>query len=361
MRFSSFPAFVSLVFAGALVGACGSNTASLPTATDGGGDAAPTPPNTGWCTPGNLTTCTKGYDVCGVCVPEPPPGEASRTADTKEYKGTGPVDTSCFDPGAVKAAGTSQKAKLKGFVKIFANGPDSKNVKIEVFEEILDDKGLPTGKIGAAPVATGFSDSALGTKTETILKSGVESTRTLYAYAIDNVPSEKPLVIKTSGKTVDDGWFDLYDYNVAIRNDGIKDGAFDFDVRALGNDDYASILKAAYGRPPEGGQSAIAGEVHDCGDVRVSNATVAIEPRSPLGLFYLSEVEDDPLPKSSLTGTARLGLYAVGGLTPGIYSVSSAARVGGTVKTLGNYKVQTFPNSVSVYTFRGLRPWQIKK
>jgi len=359
MRFSFFRfcSIATLLFAGS--GGCGSNTATLPT-TDTGGETATVPVNAGWCTAAGLLGCN-GFDVCGVCVPAPS-GEAVRTADTKEYKGTGPVDVSCFETGAVAPAGTSQKVKIKGFVKIFANGPDSKNVKIDVYEEILDDKGLPTGKIGPTPIATGSSDAAFGTLEDKITKKGVETIRVLYGYEVDGVPTEKPLVIKTSGKTADDGWFELYDYNQAVRNDAVKAGVYDgLNVRALGNDDYASILKAAYSRPPEGGQSAIAGEVHDCGDVRISNATVEISPKSSLGLFYLSEVEDDPLPKSSLSSTARLGLYAVGGLTPGIYSVSSLAKVGGVTKTLGNYRVQTFPNAVSVYTFRGLRPWQIKK
>ena len=45
----------------------------------------------------------------------------------------------------------------------------------------------------------------------------------------------------------------------------------------------------------------------------MSNASVAISPASPLGLIYLSENEDDPLPDKSLRATGKLGLYAVGG------------------------------------------------
>ena len=94
---------------------------------------------------------------------------------------------------------------------------------------------------------------------------------------------------------------------------------------------------------------------------RLSNATVEINPKASLGLFYLSEVEDDPLPDSKRKGTGKLGLYAVGGLAPSVYSIGAAGLLGGETVSLGSYRVQTFPDSVSVFTFRGLRPWQVSK
>jgi hypothetical protein len=107
-------------------------------------------------------------------------------------------------------------------------------------------------------------------------------------------------------------------------------------------------MKAAYNQPPEAGESAIAGEVHDCGDVRVSNATVQTQPKSRLGLVYLSEVEDDPLPDTSRRGTGKLGLYATGGLSPGVHTVSAAGTIGADIVALGSYKISTFANSLSV-------------
>jgi len=329
-----------------------------------------TPKNAYWCSDSAPSGCIE-VNVCGACVKKPRT-ELKRTTDAKEYTGSGAPDVSCFD--ATKAptpVGASKPVKMKGYVKIFANGPDSKNVKIEVFEEEVDASGVPTGKLGKA-VGTGTSNNAAPmcatgvsfpcAKEETKTKSGVESKRVLYPYEIDGVPTEKPLIVKTSESIADAGWFPLYDFNVAARNDKLNPaGEYEFDVRALGNDDYASILKAAYNQPPQGGESAIAGEVHDCGDVRVSGATVATAPKGRFSLFYLSEVEDDPLPDSSRLSTGKLGLYAVGGLKPQIYTVSGSGLIGGEITALGSYKVQTFPDSVSVYTFRGLRPWQIAK
>lgn len=339
--------------------ACSNNAGGSNVPVDGGAGSAPAPKNGAYCTDPAPSGCTTN-NICGVCVPTPP-AELVRTTAAKEYTGSGPADVSCFDLAKVKPLGTSKNVTMKGLVKIFANGPDSKNVKIEVYREELDASGKPQGKLGAL-VGTAFSDDTMMPTIETVMKSGTAIERKLYPYTLDGVPTETPLIVKTSGKTEADLWFPLYDWNIIARNDTLAaDGSFEFEPRALGNDDYASIMKAAYNRPAEAGKSAIAGEVHDCGEVRVSNATVEILPKSSLGLFYLSEVEDDPKPDLARKGTGKLGLYAVGGLNPGVFSVGSAGILGGETVSLGSYKVQTFPDSVSVFTFRGLRPWQVSK
>lgn len=346
-------------------------TACSSKSNDAGTTSTPAliPGNTSnWCTPATTSSCAAGkVDVCGICVAAPPSGDVARTTDTKEYAGTGAPDVGCLKGVGIKPLAPAGKTvTLRGYVKIFANGPDSKNVKVEIYKEILDGSGAPTGKLGDKVGETTSVDtvSGLTTKKETVYKAGTPNDRTLYPYEVKGIPTETPFIVKTSSKTsVDvDGWFPLYDYNQVVR-DGVAaaDGSVAFDVRALGNDDYASILKAAYNRPPEAGKSAIAGEVHDCGDVRLSNATVGIGPTAGLGLFYLSDVEDDPLPESGRKSTSRLGLYAVGALEPSTYTVAAAGKVGGELLGLGSYPVQTFPDSVTVFTFRGLRPWQVKK
>lgn len=309
--------------------------------------------------------------MCGACVRKPTTA-LTRTTDTKEYKGTGAPDVSCFNVATPPApAGASKKVKMKGWVKIFANGPDSKNVKVEIYEEQVDAAGIPTGQLGALVGSANSQNAVAACATppvfpcaleETKLKSGVESKRILYPFEIDGIPTEKPLIAKTSESVADAGWFPLYDYNVAARNNELNAaGEYEFNLRALGNDDYASILKAAYNQPPVGGESAIAGEVHDCGDVRLSNATVGIFPKARYSPVYLSEIEDNPLPDNSRSATGKLGLFAVGGAKSGIYTVSSTGMIGSDIVALGSYKVSTFADSVSVYTFRGIRPWQIPK
>jgi hypothetical protein len=352
----------------ALLVACSSGGGS--SVLDAGAANATVPANAHWCAANPPSGCGAAA-VCGACV-EKPTTALVRTTDTKEYKGTGAPDVTCFDVTKPPTpVGTSKKVKMKGWVKIFANGPDSKGVKVEVFQEQVDAGGQPTGALGAL-VGTGTSDdkaAACGSPAvfpcaleEKRVKNGTESTRILYPFEIDGIPTEVPLIVKTSEAIADAGWFPLYDYNVAARNDQLSaTGEFEFNVRALGNDDYSSILRSAYSQPPTGGESAVAGEVHDCGDVRLSNATVGIFPKPRYSLFYMSEVEDGPLPDSNRKATGKLGLYAVGGAKPGTFTVSAAGLNGSELVALGSYKVQTFADSVSVYTFRGIRPWQIPK
>lgn len=339
--------------------ACSSSGAAVP--TDGGTSGSGlTPENTTWCT-GEAAGCN-AVNVCGVCV-QKPTKDLVRTNDTKEYTGTGAPDVSCFDAaGLPKPAGTSKNVTMHGHVKPFASGADSKDVKIEIYEEELDGAGMQTGKLGRL-VATTFSDPAAGEiREEIVKKSGIESTIRYYPYKVEGIPTEKPLIIKTSGKDASAGWFELYDFNQVAWNDKLDGtGAWQVDIRALADNDYASILKTAYNRPPEGGKSAIAGEVHDCGDVRLSNATAELGPKSTLPLFYMSEAEDDPLPDGDRRATGKLGLYAVGGLAPNVYRLSAVGNIDGKPVALGSYQVQTFANAVTVYTFRGLRPWQVKK
>jgi hypothetical protein len=334
--------------------ACSSNSGGTTGPT---GAAATTPKNVHWCSEKAATCEPRPIEICGACLATP--NDLVRSTDTREYAGTGAPDVSCLDPATPPPpAGDSKTVKMKGFVKIFANGPDSRNVKVEVFEEEVEG-GKPTGKLGRL-VGTGASDEALGSKTESKRKNGLETTRTLFAYEVAGVPTEKPLVVKTSGATPEAGWFALYDWNVVARNSELAGEEWTFDVRALGNDDYASIIKAAYGRPPEAGQSAIAGEVHDCGDVRLSGATVGLPTTVRSSVFYMSEEEGDPLPDGNRRVTGKLGLYGVGALKPEVYPIAASGKVGGEVVALGSYKVSTFADSVSVYTFRGIRPWQTK-
>ena len=119
---------------------------SKDTAAPGPAGAAQKPTNATWC--GSVpaaTNCAGRLDVCGACVGIPADA-LKRSTDTKEYNGSGPPDLACLTtPTSLKPLGVSKIVTLRGYVKIFANGPDSKNVKIEVFKEKLDGS-KPTGR-----------------------------------------------------------------------------------------------------------------------------------------------------------------------------------------------------------------------
>jgi hypothetical protein len=367
---------LSLVSLGALAGCSSSSAPFVPY------DAGSTSPDSGspdgggtslapfFCPTAPAASCGNKVDVCGVCVAAPTT-DIKRTGPWKEYGGTGDPDLSCFDPASPALApldtANSKLVNMHGWVKIFANGPDSNFAKIEVFKEgpngALGDKVGETVSDGTITFFADAPGTPVKIKDDPIQVQGQVDPviRKLYPFEIKGtIPTETPLIVRTSSQTATAGWLPLYDYNIVARNASLTPGgAFAYDVRALGNDDYASILKAAYNRPPVGGQSAIAGEVHDCGDVRLQYATVGVSPNAGLGLFYLSDVEDNPLPSSALRSTAGRGLYAAGALKPGTFTVAALGQWKGKTVSLGTYTVQTFPDAVTAVSFRGLRPWQV--
>jgi hypothetical protein len=140
----------------------------------------------------------------------------------------------------------------------------------------------------------------------------------------------------------------------------VKDGAWSHDVRVVAIGDYSLIPTTAIGRTLTSGHGAIAGEVHDCGDVRISGAFVDVSaPRSDVG--YFTDVEDAPLPDPGRTkdGTSTLGLYAAYDMAPGPVRVSATGSIGGQLTNLGYFDVRVFPDAVTAVTFRGMRPFQV--
>ena len=129
------------MFRSSLRAACSIAVLALAACSSSGGAAVPTdaggsgfkPGNAAWC--GGEAAGCNAVDVCGVCVDQPGK-DLARATDTKEYSGTGAPDVSCFDAATPpRPAGESKKVRMHGHVKPFASGADSKDVKIEIFEE----------------------------------------------------------------------------------------------------------------------------------------------------------------------------------------------------------------------------------
>jgi hypothetical protein len=292
--------------------------------------------------------------LCGVPLRQPP-AELTRSVDTDEFKGTGPADVACFSPAGYPAKpGASKTVTISGIAKIFSNGDESKKLTIEVYTVKRtggEDDGMPDQLIGAA--VTTASECKSAADEHSVTDDGSDRYECHYEYP--GVPSETELLIKTYG----DLWTPLYDYNVYVSNDEIQTGdVWDHNVRALASDDYTVIPQAAMGGPVAPGRGVIAGEIHDCGDVRVMNATVAVDVSRKV-LTYFSANEDKPMPDITALGTSRLGLYAALDVTPGPVRVAAAGLLNGKVETLGFFKTRVFADSVTSVTFRGLRPFQV--
>lgn len=327
--------------------------------------------NAEWCssdatkTDCSLLSGSDKEDVCGV--PLPAPSQAlTRSSDVMEFSGSGPPQLDCFEVGKYpsKPDPSLQKktVKMQGVAKIFSSGCSSDSLTIEVYT-------VKREKNGASAADEGDIDQLVGTPTATADKATCMSTGTMVVndkcnnngepryecpFEYDGVPEETELLVKTYG----DNWAPLYDYNIYIPDSEVVNGVWNHDVRALANDDYTTIPTVAYGGLIDVGNGAIAGEVHDCGDVRMSNALVNINAKST-DLTYFTADEQNPLPAKGATSTSQLGLYAALNVAPGPVTVASVGLDGGKVVTTGYFKARVFPDSVSAVTFRGVRPFEV--
>jgi hypothetical protein len=316
------------------------------------------------------------YDNCCVLLREPRNGTASpllvRTGDTKEYAGTGDPDVSCFEPGHYPTAKTPGKATMKGVVKIFANGCESKNVAIEVWTVKRNggaDDGKPDQLIGQPVITTPDGEF----ETETVDRCS--DPRKDFKFTYPDVPTYTELLIKTYGAKGTDGeqgWATLWDYNQYIAEGDPEfdaaNGVYEHNVRALASSDYQTIPTVAFGRTITPGNGAVAGEIHDCGNIRLQNAVADVNQQRAV-LTYFSDNEDNPLPsadRSAVGSTGRLALYAALDVAPGPVRVSAVGLVEDKASSksqlvsLGYFDAQVFPDAVTAVSLRGARPFQIK-
>ncbi len=342
-----------------LASSCGSDTATGGTSTTGGGPVCPDnlvkAPNSEFCEKGApavdcaLATMGDKNQVCGVPLSQPS-ADLKRSATVKEFSGAGAPKLDCFAPAGYPTKAdpaNSKPTQMSGTVKIFSHGCESKLVKIEVFEVGAD------GALGA-PAGTAL------TTADDCKVNGIPSdnddcgTRYECNYIYSGVPTEKELVIRTSGVN----WADFYDYNIFISNADIVNGEWKHNLRALAAEDYNAIAQAAIGGPITAGNGALAGEVHDCGDVRLQNAIVDIDQPKKI-LSYFTSNEATPLPDLAATGTSSLGIYAALDVAPGPVTVAAIGKIGEKLTTLGHYRARVFPNAVTIVTFRGVEPFQV--
>lgn len=332
-------------------------------------DGAAAPTNSDICplTVPQAPTCgdakSKPVQLCGVLAKIDKTTDSARSADTEEYAGTGPIDTACFEKANWKSVGPSKTVTLKGFVRNFSNGCDAKNVQIEVYTVKRGgaDDGAPDQLIGT-PVITA-SDACAGEPGCKLVdvEKKCTSPRIWRAYEYPNVPTETELLIKTSSPpdVQKPDYAPLYDYNVYIANDdtGVAEGTHERPLRAVSIGDFSLIPQVAYGAPITAGNGAVAGEIHDCGDVRITGATFGVSRKGAADSYFTND-ENAPLPDQQATSTSLLGLYAAYDLTPGPVRVVATARIAGAQTSLGYYDVRVFPNAITSMTFRGFRPFQ---
>jgi hypothetical protein len=306
-------------------------------------------------------TCTEAKPIKSCCVQVQKPTVELYRATGLVYNsapgGQTTPDLSCLDNP--KPLGTPQNITVNGYVKLFSTGDDSQGVKIEIFE------AGPNGTLGKAvgtPVVT-TDTSQFMTPKPTWSKKCPTDGCTLRAFSYANVPTETPLIVKTSDAKGSQKWSELYDYNIYFANDQVQAGAVYYEASAVASTDVNTIASAAGGFTIKADRGVIAGEVHDCGDVRLGGAMVNTDYRPEGDMFYFGDNESDPLPDKTRApaglGTSKLGLFgALNYPTATPIRISAIGKVGDAKVLIGTIQVQVFPGAVTALSFRGRRPWQ---
>ncbi|MFK8000526.1 MAG: hypothetical protein AB8H86_13080 [Polyangiales bacterium] len=392
-----------------LVVACGDDTSAADAspqpdvpAFDGGEDfdGGPPEPDAG---PDNGVAGDEVYmgscsdPVCGPieletacsCVPNPSPepeltlnrvgcgqldsgGGAPRNFDDDfcdEDASDGAPVLGCTTAGMFRPTGTPEMATVYGVIDVFGNGGDADNLNVEVCLE--GDDGMPVDCLPMVTALTADPCSETEIQYENDLPSG---ERELGFWSVANVPTETPLIIHTSGDPR--FWRDIYTYNIVIPNEELEREApapgacetlasltnprWEFRARILADSDWTSIpLTAGLVEGIRPANGVVAGEVHDCDDVRLEYAQVGITPRAQV-FTYFNDNPDNPLPSVGRTeGTSRLSLWAALDIAAGPVDIAAVGNVGGELVTLGWYHARVFEGAVTTVTLRGLRSHQV--
>jgi hypothetical protein len=361
-----------LVPLGLVAAACSSSSGSGG-GGGGGTGACATPPTLTdadyckSCTPASSATpaaCTAARPVNACCTwVATPTAEIARGLNLHFFSGTDPaLNLSCLTT-PVKLD-TPKTATVKGWVKLFSSGNDSAGVKVEIFKEGAN--GALGDAVGTPYVTTAddTNDPPLMPKPTWLDKCPQPDGCSFRSFTYANVPTETPLIIKTSDAAGGTTWAELYDYDIYFANTQLdaNNTVANYYANAVAATDIRTVA-AAVGINVKPGMGLLAGEVHDCGDVRLSGAQVDSDLAHDGPMFYFSDQESNPLPDQTRNargqGTSTLGLFGALNMPTGTpIHISAVGKVQGQTTLLGTYTIQTFPNAVTAISLRGRRPWQ---
>jgi hypothetical protein len=313
----------------------------------------------------------------------------------------------------VPKAGPS-KVTLTGFVHVFSSGPDSTNVSLAIYDAAALSGGADpksatplqtttatldpaTQRACDASAANGCSiPSATGCqlpKCNDGLQGRTDSQKycrdlgggnTICSdrlrwearYTLDNVPTNQQLVIRTAGPNgvADPTWAALVAWNVYLSTSDracedksatdcldlsdVTKPKYQLNVNALSRSDYVNIpTTAGLSGGITSGEGAIAGEVHDCDNVRVGNVTVGTSPGADRFTYFNGNpIMTLPDSSRSTSGTDRLGLFAALNLKPGKVTIQAAGLVGSAFGSFGSFDTFVYPDTVSVVNVNGGKP-----
>jgi hypothetical protein len=357
----------------AAVAACGGNSGSSPSPDGGSTGTCANPPTVedstppsgpqqcaaSSCGPSNSCTPAEPLNACCVWVAQPTDPLADGIG-LHRYSTSNPnatPDLSCLtNPGTL---GTPQTVTLTGYVWLFSSGQDSAGVQVDIFPE--NTPTTPDGTFSQQSVNTYVtSTSDPIDPTDTTWDSQCPNGCSYRQYTLKNVQTETPYVLRTqdagSGK-----WATLYDYNVFFSNADVQNGQVSYDATAVAGEDLNTVT-GTVGLTLQPNTGLLAGEVHDCSDIRLSGATIETSVAHEEQMFYFNSDESDPVPDEEQLDTSDLSLFGAFNLQTGVpIRISATAKDpnnAGQFLMLGTYVVQVYPGAVTALALRGRRPWQ---
>lgn len=305
---------------------------------------------------------------------------------------------------------------LTGFVHVFSSGPNSDGLQVSIYDAApllagtdinaatplaqgvfaLDPKtqracdtdkvngcSIPVSSACTLPVCNDGIDGRTDDKKYCMNNGASPATcndrlRWEARYTFANIPTNRQLAVRVTGPEgkANQVWATTVQWNLYLptgtrscvdENDidcmdltNASAIQYRYNVNALSQSDYVNIPQTSgLSGGISAGLGAIAGEVHDCDNVRVGNVAVGTNPAGDR-FTYFNGNPVKTLPDSAryAFGTDQLGLYAAFNLKPGKVNAQAAGilELGGAMVDFGNFEGIVYPDTVSVININGGRP-----
>jgi hypothetical protein len=358
-----------------------------------------------------------------VCVNHPtlevertPCGDVTEFCDPLAMK---TPSLACLTTKPAGAPATPATVRLTGFIHPFSGGNSNDTVTIQVFRAADLGAADPSTATPLASVTVGFNPATATDPTQfracdldprvgcvavdpsactaPICNDGLagRADNNMYChrengqptcshrlrweprFSVDGVPTNTPLAIRSFGANGPDVWGTIVQWNVYLSTADKSCGGdaqatdcldtsdmahpkYQLNANVISQADYTNIpVTAGLAAGISPNEGAVAGEVHDCDNVRLTNVQVGLSPAGDK-LTYFNGNPYDTLPDPSRVdqGSDRLGLYSSLNVVPGAVVVEAAGLVGGKVVSLGKYNAYVYAGTVSVVNLNGGKPPQ---
>lgn len=333
--------------------------------------------------------CSSGEGCStGVCValsdPETPstvtsPLDNVPTADAPDLSCVGVTPDWPLGPAAVT---------LYGAVTRFGSGLKTYDIKVEVFEAASFDpsecEALSSSKQAACYADYGESiGEALSKKV--VLPADLPETcgghgdcplgyrciegdldfhclEQFGVFEIEGVPTNTPLVIRSSATKSAQKWHTTYSYNVVLFADNVgPEGRAHFDATMVSHGQWLLTPNTVGLGDIAEDRGVLGGRVRDCYSAdreswAISNVKLGLASPAKKIVFF-NALEDDTVPMADRVQSNILGRFAALDVAAGWNTLAGYASIGEQSIDLGALPVYIFPNSLTVVTWPGLRPY----